>query len=218
MTGARLALAGVAVALLPFAAGAETLRLGGPLTDQLAIDFPGSREGDLPARFESRRDVGGLALEFTPRSAIAFLFGEQSALADEPAELRLTLARDPEGSARLEALDGSPGMAGEGALEIGGALRWADWSLGSAYSRTALFGGEADLFSATLGYGPVSARLAYGQADGRGVGGDLEVLMLSTDLAAASWLTLETDLAMGAPDDRSRETLAVGRFGIRLNF
>lgn len=218
VTGARLALAGVAVILLPLAAGAETLRLGGPLLDEVAIATPGALDGDLPGRFESSRDVGGLALEFTPRSAMAFLFGEQSGLSEDPAELRLTLARDPAAFSRWEILDGSSGAAGDGALEIGGALRWADWSLGSAYARTSLFGGEADLFSATLGYGPVSARLAYGQAEGTAASGDLDVLMLSTDLAAASWLTLETDLAMGAPDDRSRETLAVGRFGIRLNF
>lgn len=218
VTGARLALVGMAAALLPFAAAAETLRLGGPLIERPAIDIHHAGDDDLAPRFASSREIGGLALEFTPRSAAAFLFGEESALVDEPAELRLTLARDPAAGSRWEALGGSPEMSGEGALEIGGALRWTDWSLGSAFARTSLFGGEADLVSATLGYGPVSARVAYGQTERSGAGGDLDVLMLSTDLAAASWLTLETDLAMGDSDDRTGDTLAVGRFGIRLNF
>ena len=218
MTGARLALAGVAFVLLPVAAEAEMLRLGGPLLDRPSIDSRLFGGGDLPSRFESSREIGGLALEFTPRSAIAFLFGDQAGLSEEPAELRLTLARDATGAARWDALDASADLPGAGALEIGGALHWSAWSFGSAYARTSLFGGEADLVSASFGYGPVSARLAYGQSDGTGTGGALDVLMLSTDLAAASWLTLETDLAMGAPDDRSRDTLAVGRIGIRLNF
>jgi hypothetical protein len=49
--------------------------------------------------------------------------------------------------------------------------------------------------------------------------------MLSTDLAAWSWLTLESDLALGARSagvdgehDRNREPVAAGRFGLRLNF
>jgi hypothetical protein len=48
--------------------------------------------------------------------------------------------------------------------------------------------------------------------------------MLSTDLAAWSWLTLESDFALGsnpaAERDRGqdREPVAVGRFGLRLNF
>jgi hypothetical protein len=42
------------------------------------------------------------------------------------------------------------------------------------------------------------------------------VLMLSTDLAASSWLKLESNLAVGS--DRESESVAVGRFGVRLNF
>ena len=56
-------------------------------------------------------------------------------------------------------------------------------------------------------------------------GAPRDVLMLSTDLAAWSWLTLESDLAVGlAPGavdgqrDRNREPVAAGRFGLRLNF
>jgi hypothetical protein len=42
--------------------------------------------------------------------------------------------------------------------------------------------------------------------------------MLSTDLAAWSWLTLESDLAVGTSEHRADEGLAVGRLGVRLNF
>ena len=41
------------------------------------------------------------------------------------------------------------------------------------------------------------------------------MLMLSTDLAAWSWLTLETDLAIGSPDDGDREDIA-GRRPVRV--
>ena len=78
--------------------------------------------------------------------------------------------------------------------------------------------------SASLGYGRVSAELSYGQSE-TGQGAPNDVLMLSTDLAAWSWLTLESDLAVGSRQsavdgDRAsnREPVAAGRFGLRLNF
>jgi hypothetical protein len=41
--------------------------------------------------------------------------------------------------------------------------------------------------------------------------------MLSTDLVAASWLTLESDVALGS-SQAEEESVAVGRLGVRLNF
>jgi hypothetical protein len=102
-----------------------------------------------------------------------------------------------------------------GALSIGGALRWSDWSLGGGFARTPLFGGEADLMSASVGYRSLTASLSYGQAQ-RSDLAPLGVLMLSTDLAASPWLKLESNLAVGS--DRTSESVAVGRVGIRLNF
>jgi hypothetical protein len=102
-----------------------------------------------------------------------------------------------------------------GALSIGGALRWSDWSLGGGFARTALFGGEADLMSASVGYRSLTASLSYGQAQ-RSDLAPLGVLMLSTDLAASPWLKLESNLAVGS--DRTSDSVAVGRVGIRLNF
>jgi hypothetical protein len=45
----------------------------------------------------------------------------------------------------------------------------------------------------------------------------MDVLMLSTDLAATSWLSLESDVAVGSRPDEE-ESVAVGRLGVRLNF
>jgi hypothetical protein len=80
-------------------------------------------------------------------------------------------------------------------------------------------GTDVDLLSATLGYGRLNAEIAFGQStDYQTTPSD--VLMLSTDLAAWSWLTLESDLALGSAPDSEREdhSVAVGRFGLRLNF
>jgi hypothetical protein len=211
------ALVGLGVGLLPLLAEAASLRRGDVLSVSPDLEALQDPEPASLGRFGASREEGGLALQFTPRNPLSLLFGDSAAASPEPAELRLSVAGEPDDSARWSALDASAPADGE-TLEIGGALHWSDWTLGSAYARTALFGGDADLVSATLGYGRMSARLALGQTESVDPAGDLDVLMLSTDLAAWSWLTLETDLAMGAPEDSERETLAVGRFGIRLNF
>lgn len=211
------ALVGLAAGLLPLLAEAASLRRGDVLSAALDLERLQAIESAPVGRFAASREAGGLARQFTPRNPLSLLFGDVEARNEEPAELRLSVAREPDDGSRWSALDASAPV-GDDTLEIGGALHWSDWSLGSAYARTALFGGDADLVSATVGYGRMSARLALGQTDGADPAQDLDVLMLSTDLAAWSWLTLETDLAMGAPEDSAREPLAVGRFGIRLNF
>ena len=73
--------------------------------------------------------------------------------------------------------------------------------------------------AATLGYGRVRAELAYGQSQAA-TGVPQDVLMLRTDLAAWSWLTLESDLALGsgATAERQETSVAAGRVGLRLNF
>ena len=72
--------------------------------------------------------------------------------------------------------------------------------------------------------GRVRAEIAYGQSQAAS-GVPQDVLMLSTDLAAWSWLTLESDLALGSRSasvdgagERNRDAVAAGRFGLRLNF
>ena len=120
------------------------------------------------------------------------------------------------GPSWLEEPDGD----GERQLSLGGALSWSEWTVGGSVGRGGLVAGGADLVSAVVGYGPLTASLTYGQGDGSAAGGGSgagDVLMLSTDLTAWSWLTLESDVAVRA-DQADDEQEAVGRFGVRLNF
>lgn len=160
--------------------------------------------------------AGAMVVSFTPRGA-ALPGGEP----DERAPtLRLELAAG--GSDTLISSDDTgpswldePGAAKLGDLSIGGALQWSEWSVGGGLARTALFGGDTGLVSATVGYGSLTASLGYGQSE-RSDLPPLDVLMLSTDLGAWSWLTLESDMAVGS--DGEAEQMAVGRLGVRLNF
>lgn len=191
---------------------------------------PPAAVGDGPTvtgalAFSGSNDVPqDLALDyFTPRQAIASWGGEVGGKAEQPGprfDLTLDLGKGtavdrlglslPAGTARR--LQQAPG----GSLAVGGAMRWADWTLGGAYARTDALGASMDLMSASVGYGRLSAELSFGQAvDAEET--PLDVLMLSTDLAAWSWLTLESDLAVGADRERE-ESVTVGRVGIRLNF
>ena len=69
----------------------------------------------------------------------------------------------------------------------------------------------------TKRYGALTASLSYGHAD-RADLAPLDVMMLSTDLAASSWLKLESNVAVGADHTDDRQPMAVGRLGVRLNF
>lgn len=202
-------------------ASAEELSAGQLLLLGGAVDVAPSEEAPSLDRFETSRSAVALQFDFTPRNPLSLLFDDASPQMGGPAELRLGIARDPVQASRFASLGTVEGGDANGTppatLEIGGALHWSDWVIGSGYARAPLFGGEADLVSATLGYGRMQARLAYGQTE-RQQADTLDVLTLSTDLAAWSWLTLETDLAVGASEDRADESLAAGRLGVRLNF
>ena len=176
----------------------------------------GGAAGFVPGPLE----VGSaMVLDFTPRGGLI-----APGRAEEQPRLRLQLdiaggvvdPNDPlaAGAETRPSWLADP-QAKLGALSIGGALRWSDWSLGGGLARTPLFGGEADLMSASVGYRSLTASLSYGQAQ-RSDLAPLGVLMLSTDLAASSWLKLESNLAVGS--DRASDSVAVGRVGIRLNF
>jgi hypothetical protein len=213
VTAATLLAAGAALAdtLLP-----GHLLAGAPGSDTAAGDSSLSMD-----QFSASRDSAAMSVQFTPRNPMTLLFPDAEPTLAEPAELRLSVARDEALASRFAALGSAEAPTGPlsmtGPLEIGGAFRWADWMVGSGYARAPLFGGAADLVSASIGYGPVEARLAYGQST-RAQADTLDVLMLSTDLAAWSWLTVESDVAVGASQDRQTEQLAVGRLGVRLNF
>ena len=178
----------------------------------------------------------GLALDFTPRHGTGLWQGETGA-ADAHPGLRfdLTIRETPGamfdqlgfGTGRRTFGDGAD-PAGQAGLSVGGAMRWSDWSIGGSLGRAQILGTDVDLMAASFGYGRVTAEIAYGQSDETATAATTtaprDVLMLSTDLAAWSWLTLESDFALGsnpaADRDRGqdREPVAVGRFGLRLNF
>lgn len=172
---------------------------------------------------------GGTAvlLDFTPRGA-GLVAGERAGaprirfelgVADPAAEGSLgdSLAGGDLGPSWLD----EPGRDGERQLSLGGALSWSEWTVGGSVGRGALLAGGADLVSAMVGYGPLTASLTYGQADGSAPGGGSaagdDVLMLSTDLTAWSWLTFQSDLAVRS-DKADDEQEAVGRLGVRLSF
>ena len=172
----------------------ELAPLGDPWAD-------GSEFGQLAIEFTPRHAGGGVLLGETAAGGVSFRLDVAGSL-DEGLEGTL-----------LEDAAGSPAPS-SGRLSIGGAIQLEDWSFGGGYLRTSLVGDEADLMSALVGYGPVTARLSYGQAWREEKA--LDILMLSTDLAAWSWLTLESDLALGS--DQATDSMAVGRVGLRLSF
>ncbi|MFZ1425828.1 MAG: hypothetical protein WAS21_03550 [Geminicoccaceae bacterium] len=171
----------------------------------------------------------GLALDFTPRDASLWPAGRGDSTAPDM-RFGLTVHGSPDSLDQLgfESAPGAPGRRGHvaatSALTVGGAMRWSDWSVGGGVGRAQILGEDVGVMSANLSYGRISTELAYGQG-ASAQGGSKDVLMLSTDLAAWSWLTLESDLAVGTSPgsvdrerDRNSQPVAAGRFGLRLNF
>lgn len=211
----------VTATLWPLHAHALELVPGGYGADTLAVD-------DVQAMSSGRLEIGraggaaGMSLGFTPRHAAGGLTAE---LESGGPRFDLTVRG---GSGVLDQLGLTEGPSvlvpmngreGRSSLTVGGAMHWSAWSIGGGIGRADFLGTDVDLLSAFVGYGPLSAEIAFGQStDPRSEPSD--VLMLSTDLAAWSWLTLESDLAVGSrvDPDRHNESVAVGRFGLRLNF
>ncbi|MFO1067391.1 MAG: hypothetical protein U1E14_02600 [Geminicoccaceae bacterium] len=215
MFGMAIVVGGASAAHAGSMVSSELLDLA---TAQLATSTP---SGDLP-RVARDRSEATIGFGFTPRNPLSLLFGDGEG-AETLAPIRVTLSAvsDPSVGQRLASLGGAPDQGdvapdSAGALEVGGALQWSDWTLGSGYTRAPLFGGEADLMSASVGYGKLQASLAYGQSERQS--DQLDVLMFSTNLDALSWLSVESDIAVGSPPESDREPMAAGRVGIRLNF
>jgi hypothetical protein len=201
-------------------ASAEELAVGGYGAGSPAGFGAGGMGQETPSSY-GPGDGGGVVLNFTPRGGglfesdqddgtprMRFELSVAGAPLDEPNAFEIGAAETPSWLAEPK--------IGLGELSIGGALRWSEWSVGGGFGRTALMGGEADLMSATVGYGSLTASLGYGEASGVELR-PMDVLMLSTDLAATSWLSLESDVAVGSRPDEE-ESVAVGRLGVRLNF
>jgi hypothetical protein len=195
----------VAMDLVPGGYGAET---GGSLP---------STPLAMQQQFSSSAGNAGLTLDFTPRASGSLFSRPSAASDDDTMSFSLGLQGGYSEELRLDSI-GVTGLsddASEG-LALGGALSFNEWELSGSVGRANLLGSDADVFAAGLGYGRLNARLVYGHVPETtgNVGGDL--LMLSTDLAAWSWLTLQGDVAVS--ETLADEPLTVGRIGVRLNF
>lgn len=175
-------------------------------------------------------DSSDLAMDFTPRDGTG-LWARTGGAGDQSSDLRFDLSVDGARDASSTQLGFGAsrdtlraGRSGSAALAVGGAMHWSDWTVGGGLGRAQVMGTDIDLMSASLGYGRVTAGIAIGQSDAPAIGQPRDVLMLSTDLTAWSWLTLESNLAVGSPAgaegdrDRDRDAVAAGRLGLRLNF
>jgi len=208
------------------AASAMELVPGGYGLDVDAFAPAASLSMDI-REFGASAGAGGLTLDFTPRAS-GSLFGPSTAF-DDTRSMSVSLGIERGYGQKLRL--GSIGLGDQGrllhlgdfgsdddstsGLALGGAFSLNEWQLTGSVGRASLLGESADLFAAGIGYGPVNARLVYGHVPRAGsAGGDL--LMLSTDLAAWSWLTLEGDVAVS--DTLVDDPLTVGRIGVRLNF
>ena len=151
-----------AISLFAFVVASSAAAQAGMLTPGQLLgpgsDAAAAMDGDSLSlsQFSASRDAAGISLQFTPRNPLTLLSPDSGPATAEPAELRLSVVHDEFTAVRFAALgsaDSVPSSSqdGTGALEIGGALHWSDWTVGSGYARAPLFGGTADLVSATLG-------------------------------------------------------------------
>lgn len=202
LAGGTLVPGGAAYAPLPVTAGEATA---------LEVTRPTQPVGSSDAQF---------IMGFTPRQGIGAAGGGSPTGAVEP---RLTLSLSQAGSLeqRLDHLSlGQPQGArarpnDESSLIVGGGLEWDIWSLGGTYTRASLAGVPTDLVGARVGYGDFTARLSFGELE-EGARAGSGLWLLSTDLAAWSWLSLEGDVAVQTHEETEPET--VGRLGVKLRF
>lgn len=185
---------------------------------------------DDPVQLPGASSPAGFALDFTPRDAGLWPTAGSSAKTGADVRFGLTLHGTSDSIDQLGLGDATSTLGrrsqfgASSALTVGGAMHWSDWSVGGGVGRAQILGEDVGVMSANLSYGRISTELAYGQGEA-GQGGSKDVLMLSTDLAAWSWLTVESDLAVGTSPgsvdrerDRNSQPVAAGRFGLRLNF
>lgn len=159
----------------------------------------------------------GLSLRYD--DALEFAFTPRDAAATR---LRLSLDATGGSAPSLELIDRLPvlGLAAPEAdpdrLGLAGIVQHGEFFVGGAVARAESLMGSLDLIGAGVGYGAVSTWLTWGQSDEADDRDASEVLMLSTDLAAAPWLSVQGDLAV--TDRAGSESAATGRIGLRLRF
>lgn len=177
-------------------------------------------QGSGEARAGATTSVAGMTFEFTPRALGSLinssLLEPSGDTVGQPLSLTLGVQDGYADQLRLGAIGlVEPSTDTTHGLTLGGAFGIDDWQLTGSFGRANLMGESADVFSAGVGYGSMSARLVYGHVP-RASGPSGDVLMFSTDVAAWSWLTLEGDVAVS--DSLASEPMTVGRVGLRLNF
>ena len=173
-------------------AGASGLVEGGYLAGMLASDG-----GSDVAAGSGSVDLGsGLTLSFTPRDTWG-VTSFSRADGGGGGTLRLSLVPADDTRSRLENLDlafrpaldtGRAARLEADAVELGGAFEFRGWSLGGSLVELSDLDGDTRIYGATLGYGPVAARLAFGRADRATDTGDREIWQFSNNLPARSWL------------------------------
>lgn len=219
LIGLQRACVAVAIALVGAGqAAAVELQAGGYGTIVQAVQPAGSLS--MHSSYPDDAGQAGITMDFTPRAS-GTLFTRKS----EPADLRLSVGvrNSWDSDLRLDTMGLSDGVSGgygrqsgdeNHTMAVGGALLVEDWQISGGFGRTPLLGVDSDVVSAGVSYGPMAARLVYGQV----LTEDLErdVVMFSTDLAAWSWLTLQSDVAIS--ETEQQESVAVGRLGVRLHF
>jgi hypothetical protein len=152
-------------------------------------------EGDRP---------GTISFGFTPRGS-------------STERLRFDLSVAPLEASSQPRVVSSASAASSDSFILGGALVWNDWTFNSTVLQLGEGRFQTEMVGAGVEYGAVTARLALAETE-TPVGDSRSTMLLSTDLAAWSWLTLEGDLALTGATEHSPEGDAAGRLGIRLSF
>ena len=175
-------------------------------TTQLAVAadlVPGGYVGGASEASVEGDRSGTISFGFTPRG------GSSDRLRFDLSAAPLEVASQPR---VLSSSSATPD-----AFVLGGALVWNDWTFNSTVLQLGDGGFQTDMVGAGVSYGGISARLALAETQ-TPVGETRSTMLLSTDLAAWSWLTLEGDLAVTGASNDLPEGDAAGRLGIRLSF
>lgn len=215
--------AGLALAAVPQSRAAQLMR-GGYMAGQTTAPLAdSSADGLAPSSFALSDDDPGLTIDFTPRGGGSVLLDDLGLGSLEMPRLRLNFSSASADSRRISLLPGAPDttqppgstIGDGGTLALGGALEWSSFSIGGTLSRTSLMGTETDMMGASVGYGSLTASLSFGEQS-RNAASSRDFWLLSTDLLALPWLSLEGDFAVESAPQAEPST--VGRLGVRLHF
>ncbi len=190
-----LAALAMVMVLAPWAAGAVELVPG---------DYPYLRAG-LGAAPDVRDP--GLVFAFTPRSAVRLTLESDRHLRRTTGRLAPVTAPAP----ATVAVGESPAATG---LVVGGAIESGDFAFGAIYARPQVGGTTGDLLAANFRIGGFTARMGVVHPADAATG---DILLFSSELAATSWLALESDVLLGL-GAQTESALAAGRIGIRMDF